>query len=122
MFYEYMFYIVYNAIMANTKKLKNGAIYDMDKKRIVANPGGGTTAITQANASAYAALRAQKIRDEAEAAANEAAEEHTPGLTRVPGAWIRPIIKGRYKAAVDPKNSRGVESAKFIMQAMGYDQ
>ncbi len=32
--------------------LKNGAVYDREIGRIVANPGGGTTAITQANTTA----------------------------------------------------------------------
>lgn len=44
----------------NTRVLKNGAIYDMDKKRIVANPGGGTQAITSENYHQYAAARAAK--------------------------------------------------------------
>lgn len=37
--------------MGDTRILANGAIYDMEKKRIVGNPGGGTTAITQSNAT-----------------------------------------------------------------------
>ena len=108
--------------MANTKVLRNGAVYDMDKKRIVANPGGGTTAITQATASAMATLRHQKLQEQAEQAAMEAASDHDPGLTQVPAGWIRPIVKARYKAAIDPKNSRGVESAKFILSVTGYEQ
>src|SRR3972149_1667713 len=50
------------------RQLKNGAIYDMDAKRIAANPGGGTGAITQANAPEYPQLYARK-RLEAELAA-----------------------------------------------------
>src|SRR5688572_17213268 len=53
--------------MANTKTLANGAIYDMDKKRIVSNPNGGTTAITSSNARAMQArkyeLAQEKIRE-----------------------------------------------------------
>jgi hypothetical protein len=45
-----------------TKTLANGAVYDLDQKRIVANPGGGTAAITQANASALARMRWEKYR------------------------------------------------------------
>jgi hypothetical protein len=44
------------------KTLKNGAVYSLDEKRIVANPGGGTAAITQANASAMARARWEKYR------------------------------------------------------------
>src|SRR3990172_12543550 len=54
---------------------KNGALRDPDTGRIVANPGGGTTAITPANASEYHQLYAQK-RLEAELAAGR-------GLARV---------------------------------------
>lgn len=45
-----------------TKVLKNGAVYDLDTKRIVANPGGGTAALTQANASALARKRWENYR------------------------------------------------------------
>lgn len=37
--------------------LANGAIYDLDKGRIVANPGGGTHAITSDNARQFLARR-----------------------------------------------------------------
>ena len=42
--------------------LSNGAIYDMQTKRIAANPGGGTTAITHASASHLHTLWAAKKR------------------------------------------------------------
>ena len=43
--------------------LSNGAIYDMQIKRIVSTPGGGTTAITQASAGELRALwKAKKAR------------------------------------------------------------
>src|SRR3989304_2718599 len=54
---------------------KSGAIRDPVSGRIVANPGGGTTAITPANASEYHQLYARK-RLEAELAASR-------GLARV---------------------------------------
>src|SRR5690554_8224916 len=47
---------------SRTKVLANGAVYDLDKKRIVANPGGGTMGITQENASALARKRWEKVR------------------------------------------------------------
>lgn len=50
------------------KTLSNGAVYDLEAKRIVANPGGGTKAITQANASAYHQARREKMRQAAAAA------------------------------------------------------
>lgn|SRR5574341_1167 len=39
------------------KTLKNGAVYDLDKGRIVANPGGGTQAITSDSARELLARR-----------------------------------------------------------------
>jgi len=45
------------------KTLRNGAVYDLEAKRIVANPGGGTTAITQAKATEYHELSRQARLD-----------------------------------------------------------
>lgn len=59
-------------VNTKTKVLKNGAVYDLDKKQIVANPGGGTAAITHANASALAQKRWEKYR---RAAVREIVEE-----------------------------------------------
>lgn len=42
------------------KILKNGAIYDLEQGRIIANPGGGTTAITHATSSEYRTLWREK--------------------------------------------------------------
>ncbi len=47
-------------IQPRTKVLKNGAVYDLDKGRIVANPGGGTTAITKETASLLKRRRQEK--------------------------------------------------------------
>ena len=79
------------------RQLKNGAIYDMDAKRIAANPGGGTSAITQANASEYHQLYARK-RLEAELAASR-------------GLALQP----------DPKYGRvSVEAARVVGQMTGF--
>lgn len=43
-----------------TKVLKNGAVYDYGRGRIVANPGGGTTAITPQKSSEYKQARKEK--------------------------------------------------------------
>ncbi len=44
-----------------TKILKNGAVYDLDKGRIVSNPGGGTSAITPARSRELREIRAAKV-------------------------------------------------------------
>src|SRR3990167_8438233 len=78
----------------NTKILANGAVYDLDKGRIVANPGGGTTAITQANASALATLRWQQARE-------QAAEAGQIGLARIStdGKWTSALANIAEKQA-----------------------
>lgn len=43
-----------------TKVLKNGAVYDLDRGRIVSNPGGGTTAITPERSRELKRMRAEK--------------------------------------------------------------
>src|SRR3990167_7912971 len=100
---------------------KNGAIYDMSIKRIVANPGGGTTAITPANASEYHQLYARK-RLEAELAASR-------GLARVAvsgpsefDAWSD-IAENMGSLAMqsNPKYGRvSVEAARVVGQMTGF--
>ena len=41
------------------RTLANGAVYDYDKHKIVANPGGGTHAITRDNSGEFHKMRAQ---------------------------------------------------------------
>ena len=94
---------------------KNGAVYDRSKGRIVANPGGGTTAITQANTSEMARLRAEKYR--------EAAAE---GLARAKGSGGAPmagwshIVEKQSELAVDTEKGRSsTEAARFVGAAVG---
>ena len=100
---------------------KNGAIRDPVSGRIVANPGGGTTAITPANASEYHQLYAQK-RLEAELAAGR-------GLARVAvsgpsefDAWADIAANmGGLALQSDPKYGRvSVEAARVVGQMTGF--
>ena len=103
------------------RTLKNGAIYDLEAGRIAANPGGGTSAITQANASEYHKLYAQK-RLEAELAAGR-------GLARVAvsgpsefDAWSD-IAENMGSLAMqsNPKYGRvSVEAARVVGQMTGF--
>ena len=106
---------------AELRTLPNGAIYDMSIKRIVANPGGGTSAITQANASEYHQLYARK-RLEAELAASR-------GLARVAvsgpsefDAWSDIAANmGSLALQPDPKYGRvSVEAARVVGQMTGF--
>lgn len=96
------------------RELKNGAIYDMEEKRICANPPGGTkNAITQATAGAMHELRREKARKAAVA-----------GLTRVSGvnaydSWSD-IVEHRATIAATSKGRVGTEDAKFVGRAVGF--
>ena len=103
------------------RTLKNGAIYDLEAGRIAANPGGGTSAITQANASEYHQLYARK-RLEAELAASR-------GLARVAvsgpsefDAWSDIAANmGGLALQPDPKYGRvSVEAARVVGQMTGF--
>ena len=76
-------------IVPRYKTLSNGAVYDLQAGRICANPGGGTTAITQANTSEYRARKHKKFtRAAASGVALAIAAGH--GIEGTPGnadAW-----------------------------------
>ena len=100
----------------NTKTLANGAVYDMDAKRIVANPGGGTTAITQANTSEMRQRWTEK-----KLAAQLAASE---GIARTAGkadleAW-GDLAGKMWQRGMDTDDSRGVEAVRMLGQMTGY--
>ncbi len=93
--------------------LKNGAIYDRGIGRIVANPGGGTSAITQAQSSAMARTR----WDKAAAATRAAIKDVSKSKTSL-AAWSG-LVAGLYTSAMDdekPLRDRTI-AAKFIGQA-----
>jgi hypothetical protein len=85
----FYFVLLYNVGMAintpistdttapRTKVLKNGAVYDMNKGRIVANPGGGTHAITSANARDMQKLAVERKREVVAHAANRAVQDRS---------------------------------------------
>ena len=103
------------------RQLKNGAIYDMDAKRIAANPGGGTSAITQANASEYHQLYARK-RLEAELAAGRGlASVAVSGKSEL-DAWSDIAANmGGLALQPDPKYGRvSVEAARVVGQMTGF--
>ena len=94
------------------KTLKNGAIYSLDTKRIVANPGGGTSAITQAKATEYHEL-SRKARLEAV----------YRGLATGTGrsnahAAVEAIVARQAELAMDIERGRAsTEAARFSFQA-----
>ena len=97
----------------NTKVLANGAVYDMNAKRIVANPGGGKSAITQANASALATARWDAYRERAELGAAKGARRNSSL-----DAWEW-IVERQTALAGDIKKGRAsTEAANFVDRAL----
>ena len=100
------------------RELKNGAVYDMETKRIVANPGGGKSAITQATSSELRARWAEK-KLEAQLAAQR-------GIGRLVSsgsdleAW-EAIVEQQGTLAMDIEQGRAsTEAARFTGLAAGY--
>lgn len=107
---------------SHLKTLSNGAIYDLKKGRIVSNPGGGTHAITSANASKFAQLRREKKRAAMIAAANAVAQQgggvdgrQFNGNT----AYIEAITESMTMKALTPTDPKAVDAARFLFQETG---
>ena len=96
------------------RELKNGAVYDMESKRIVANPGGGTTAITQANASEIGNI----YREQRAAAAREEIADRKGKGDLIVG--IRALTGNQIDLASDIERGRAsTEAYKTVMMAAG---
>jgi hypothetical protein len=89
------------------RTLANGALYDMQKKRIVANPGGGSRAFSQADgsASASAQKRWQKYRQAAATGIVREAMAIDPSV-RVPADAWRVVTAKQYVALLDADKPR----------------
>ncbi len=89
--------------------LKNGAIYDHSVKRIVANPGGGTAAITQATASDYHEMAKRKRV----AIALEGMKRATGSDSGREAAAI--LAQTQAQVAMDPKNRNTTQAYRALM-------
>jgi len=102
-----------------TKVLKNGAVYDLDRKRIIANPGGGTTAITSETASAYHArrqeLKQQRIMAGAAKVLERLGDWETPNDLDV----VEAIGEAVMENALDTDSKKQIDAAKFILVEAG---
>jgi len=102
-----------------TKVLRNGAVYDMGKHRIVANPGGGTTAITKQTASDMAEIRRQRKQQLLEAGAASAVQRGDLRLAHGDDAWIVEIGSNMQVKATTQDDPKAVEAARFLFQETG---
>lgn len=98
--------------------LKNGAVYDMEKKRIVANPGGGTAAITKRTASEMADIRRKRKQATIAAAAN-AAVERDDWRAHGDMAFVAAIADTAYIKATTPDDPKAIDAARFLLQETG---
>jgi len=103
-----------------TRILENGAVYDIDKGRIVANPGGGKYAITAQNSSAYHArrqeIKQQKLLEGAAKHLQKASKSvELPSDMQV----VEAIGTAVMEKALDPKSVKQVDAARFILQESG---
>lgn len=105
--------------------LANGAVYDMRKKRITANPGGGTTAITPETASEFHAKAQARKRERLMAAANAVAmqgggvdgRELTGDL-----AFVEAIGEAMTMKALTVNDPKAVDAARFIFTETGISE
>lgn len=121
--------MVYNGDMAvntplpvdaspRTKVLSNGAVYDLDKGRIVANPGGGKHAITSDNARDMVNIRMEQKRQRLMAGANAVvAREGT--FDGVGLDFAEAIGEAVTLAALDPTSNQQVKAAEFLFREAG---
>ena len=100
-----------------TKVLKNNAIYDLDKGRIVGFAGPNPYAINQSNSNAMSRLRWDKVA-EAQAMAIESIRDVSFSPTGI-AAWGK-LVGFRYERAMDAGNKRGTEDARLVGHATGF--
>lgn len=98
--------------------LKNGAIFDDNIKRIVANPGGGTAAITKANASDYHAMRQERILQGQIAARNGLGRASISKKGSALAAWAD-ITANMAGYAMTERSIGAVKAAEFVGKAAG---
>lgn len=108
-----------------TKVLSNGAIYDTERKRIVAlKPELATksTQITPATASEYHAKRQERKREVIASAAAAAVERDDYRAKYGDDAWIAAIAEAAYIKATTPDDPKAIDAARFLLQETGLSE
>lgn len=105
----------------NLRTLKNGAIYDMDKKRIVSSKDV-TTKITTDNAVLYQSQRLERKREVARAAANEAVERDDWKVAYGDMAYIAAITETAMRKATTADDPKAIDAARFALQVTGMEE
>ena len=110
---------------SRTKVLSNGAIYDMDKGRIVAmrpELARESTQITQANSGEMAAMRMERKRAVVAAAAAAAVERDDYRTKYGDSAWIAAIAEAQYIKATTPDDPKSTDAARFLLTEAGLSE
>ena len=103
-----------------TKILENGAVYDMDRGRIVSNPGGGKYAITSDNARDMVRARVEKKRAVIAQAAQEAVQNGALVGRYGDAAWLAEVAQAQYTLATTPDAGKSsVMAASWLVEHSG---
>jgi len=104
---------------ANTKLLKNGAVYDLVKKRIVGMKpelAEKNVQITSANAGEMQALAQSRRRELLKSAAAAAVENDEYRRIHGSDAWIVEIGAAMQRKATNIEDPKMVDAARFLFQ------
>jgi hypothetical protein len=96
------------------KTLSNGAVYDLEQKRIVSG-----AVLTSAEASALRAKRTEKRRQVIKQAANAAVQRADFHAAYGEDAYIAAIIETAMLKATTPDDPKAIEAGRFILTEAG---
>lgn len=102
-----------------TKILKNGAVYDMEKHRIVSNPGGGLAAFTSETARQAQARHQELKRAAVIAGANAAVERNDYHEAYGDLAYVAAIAEVQTNKALTADDPKSTDAARFVFQESG---
>ena len=105
-----------------TKILKNGAVYDMEQHRIVANPGGGLAAFTSETARQAHAIRQERKRAVIASAANDAVERGDYRERFGDMAFVAAVAEAQYLKATTADDPKSTDAARFLLQESGLSE
>lgn len=118
----YVLYSGYNAGMAEprTKVLKNGAIYDLDKGRIVSSKAV-TTKITSENSAEYLSKRLEKKRDAIMRGANAVVAEGGK-FDGTDLDFVEAVAEAAAIKALNPDDPKQIDAARFLLTEAGLSE
>ena len=105
--------------------LKNGALFDTEKKRIVGlkpELAEKNVQITSQNAAEFVARRMERKREIISQAANEAVERDDYKMKYGGDAWIAAITEAQYIKATTPDDPKATDAARFLLQEAGISE